>query len=168
MPLAYADDFNIRSAEVVLINKVFHLNADIDYQFTEKALEALEKGVPLTLRLDIEIVRARRYLWDEEVATLEQRYQIQSHALTKQYLVTNLNSGSQHSLPTRQVAITVLGTVVELPLLDKKFLEPGVNYFVNIRASLDIESLPVPIRMLAYVLPAWHMSSQWYQWPLRI
>jgi len=37
---------------------------------------------------------------------------------------------------------------------------------VRLRCSLDIESLPTPVRLLAYVSSAWDMDNEWYQWPL--
>ena len=37
---------------------------------------------------------------------------------------------------------------------------------VRLRGSLDIESLPTPVRLLAYFSSAWDMDSEWHQWGL--
>jgi hypothetical protein len=161
-----ANEFMIEHAETRLENSVYRLSTAIDYHLSSKVLEALNNGLPLTFVLEINVVRQRDYIWDENVASLEQRYELQYHALTKQYLVKNLNSGSVRGLPTLEVALSVLGTVIDLPILDKKLLQPDEHYLVNMRAALDIEALPVPVRALAYFSSDWRLDSDWYSWPL--
>ena len=123
-PSVVAEEFQIRDAQTVLDDSVYRLGASIDFTLSEKAQEALDNGVPLTFELEINVTRLRDYLWDETIASLEQRYELQYHALTKQYLVKNLNSGSQHSLPTMDAAITALGTIVDIPILQGDILFP--------------------------------------------
>ena len=93
---ASAQQFTVENASTKLVNQVYNLNASLKYQFSKEALSALENGVSLFLVLDIEVIKPRRYLWDEDVATLQQRYEIRYLALTNQYLLANTNSGSQH------------------------------------------------------------------------
>jgi len=162
--VAISAEFMISDVNTTLRDKVYYLDARIEYALSDKALEALHKGVPITIMLDIEIDRNREYLWDESVTELEQRYQLEYHALSKQYIVHNLNSGSRHSFPSLNVALSVLGTIVDLPLLDKNLLEPGQQYTARMRAVLDINTLPVPLRLLAYLTSGWDLSSEWYTW----
>lgn len=156
----------VEHADTHLAEEVYVLNARISYHFNPDVLEALESGVPLTIRLDIEILRPREWLWDETFTTLKQRYQLQYHALTQQYLVKNLNSGIQYSFPTRQGGLEALGEIGDLPLLDKRLLDPGTPYTARLRADLEAESLPGPLRLLAYLSPQWRVQSEWYTWPL--
>jgi hypothetical protein len=67
---------------------------------------------------------------------------------------------------TREAAVTALGEIKGLQLLDQSRLEPDVPYEVQIRASLDIEELPLPLRPMAYLYPSWKQSSEWTKWPL--
>lgn len=166
LPDAAAADFKIRHAETTLVDSVYWLGATIDYDLSEQALEALDNGVPLTFLLEIDVLRIRDYVWDEDVASLQQRYQLQYHALTDQYLVKNLNSGAQHALPTLGVALSVMGAVVDVPILDRKLLVPGERYLVSMNAALDIEALPVPMRVIAYFSADWRLASARYTWPL--
>lgn len=172
MPLGFssaaADGIKIRHADTKLVNNVYWLNAQIEYDFSKKMLEALKNGIPITVQLDIEVSRHRDYLWDEKVATLEQRYQLQYHALTKQYLLKNLNSASQHSLSSLKSALAALGNITDLPLLDRKLLDDHEQYSARMQASLDVEALPVPLRLLAYFTSGWRLSSEWYEWPLNL
>ena len=156
----------IREAGTELNDEVYYLSASIGYSFSPQMLEALRKGVPLTVELQIEVRRARSYIWDETVAGLQQRYRLSYHALTRQYMIRNLNSGSQHTFPSLEAALSVLGTVVDLPLLDSNLLERDEVYLGRLRAQLDVDELPVPLRVLALILPEWRLSSEWYEWEL--
>jgi len=159
--------FVVRSAGTVLIDKVYHLNAKIDYRFSDEALDAVDNGVPLVVELTIEIERSRDYVWNESVASLRQRYQLAYEALTQRYVVTNLNSGADNYYPNRAAAISALGDVDNLPILDAGLLSPDQKYVVNLRASLDLEALPVPMRVIGYFSSNWRIASEWYSWPLQ-
>ncbi len=159
--------FVVRSAGTVLVDKVYHLDAKIDYRFSAEALEALDNGVPLVVELAIEIERKRDYVWDETVASLRQRYQLSYEALTQRYVVTNLNSGADNYYADRAAAIAAMGDVVNLPILDAGLLSPHETYSVRMQASLDLEALPVPMRVAGYFSSDWRISSEWYSWPLQ-
>ncbi len=157
----------VRSAEIVQVEKIYRLSAVVDYRFSAPALEALHNGVPLVVELMIEIERPRDYVWNETVATLRQRYQLEYEALTNRYGVTNLNSGAQSHYPTRVMAIAAMGHVFDIPILDVDLLDAEQSYTARLQASLDLNALPVPLRLMGYFSPAWRASSEWYTWTLR-
>jgi hypothetical protein len=71
MPLAHADEgLVIVNAQARLEDGVWYLDADIDYQLSATALEALESGLPLDFELEIRLERRRRVIWDAEFAAL--------------------------------------------------------------------------------------------------
>jgi hypothetical protein len=160
-------EFTVRSAEAELVDKVYRLDARIDYQISDRMLDAMYKGIPLTIAMDIEVWRKRQYLWNEQIADVTQRYQLSYHALTRQYQIKNLNTGIQNSFPTLHAALDVLGAVDDFPMLDQQLLGAGETYEARLRARLDIEALPVPIRLSAYIYAGWRVSSEWYTWSLR-
>ncbi len=163
----HCQELTVDRASTRLVGNVYLLDAHIDYALTPKALDALHNGVPLTLELKIEVTRSRRFLWDETVAALKQRYQIRYHPLTQQYLVNNLNTGVSEGYPTLRAALQALGQLRDFPMLDHSVLRPGEDYHAHLRVLLDIESLPAPLRPLAYLSRDWHLSSDWYSWPLQ-
>jgi hypothetical protein len=96
---------------------------------------------------------------------LTQRRQLEYHALSRSYLVKNLNAGTQSNYRRLEDALLAAGTIQNLVLTDEP-LQPGRSYIVRIRGNLDVESLPTPVRLLAYVSSAWDMQSEWYAWQL--
>jgi hypothetical protein len=164
--MVQAAELEVKSASTRLEDKVYVLDAHIQYGLSRKALEALSNGLPLTLELQIRVLRNRQLLWDEEVASLKQRYRLQYHPLTERYLVKNLNTAVQQTYPTLDAALDALGQVESFPMLDRQLLDPDETYTVQLRVRLDIEALPAPLRPFAYLSPAWHLSSEWYSWDL--
>lgn len=164
--LGQAQEFTIERAATQLVDDVYVLDADVEYELTDPVLEALSNGVPLILRLDIDVIERRAFWLDQEMAELEQRYRLNYHALADQYLVRNLNSGAVYSHPTLGSALRDIGRVRNFPLIDDNLVEAQGRYEVRLRASLDIEELPSPLRPLAYITPAWRLDSDRYTWPL--
>ena len=160
-------EFVVRSAGTVLVDKVYQLNANIHYRFSDEALDALDNGVPLVVELAINIERKRDYVWNETVASLRQRYELSYEALTQRYVVTNLNSGADNYYGSRSAAIAAMGDVVNLPILDAGLLSPDQGYVVRLQASLDLEALPVPMRVVGFFSSNWRIASEWFSWPLQ-
>jgi hypothetical protein len=165
-PALHAEDFTVRATRTHLVNGVHLLNASIDYRFSPRALKALESGVPITIRVDLAVDRVRSYWTNKKVAELEQRYQLQYHALSDTYLLRNVNSGSNQFFHTLEAALASLGVISDLPLIDDNLLEEDSSYEVTLETRLEIESLPSPLRPWAYVTPSWRLSSDSYTWSL--
>lgn len=158
--------FEVREARSLLVNGVYRISAQVEYRLGDQALEALQHGVPLVLEIRIQVYRQREWLWSEQVAELRQRYQLRYHALSQRYLVLSFNTGVQQSFQHLDDALHTIGTLYDLPLLDARLLAPGGEYQLRLRADLDIEELPTPIRLWAYLSSGWGVKSDWYSWPL--
>ncbi len=161
-----AAGFDVIDASTRLEGGVYRLSAQIEYSLSEQALDALQNGVPLTIELLMEVRRRRSWVWDETVYSLAQRFRLEYHALSRQYLVHNLNSGERRNFPTRPAALRFMGQIHEFPLLDHSLLAPDQRYEGALQARLDLDALPAPLRLLAYLSEGWRLTSEWYAWPL--
>jgi hypothetical protein len=160
--------FSIEHAQTHLVDNVYLLNANLNYGLTDVAIEAMQNGVPLTLVLTIKLEQIRQYFWDKEITTLKQRYELQYYALRRQYVLKYLNTGIQEIFSSLHDALTRLGSLTEFPLIDQYLIKYNtVNYRVYLQTHLDIESLPVPLRPIAYLSSQWRLSSNWYLCPLQ-
>ena len=158
--------FEVRSAESTLEDGVYYLNAWLELRLPPDVREALHSGVPLTIRLDVELLHDRRWWVDADIAELTWRYELDYHALTERYVVTNLNTRDRSSFATLFAALNELGRVERLALIDAVLLEPGRRYDVRLRVVLDMERLPGPLRLLAFWRRDFSIASEWYQWRL--
>lgn len=167
---AQADDpghFEVRTASVELDGGVYYLNARLEYRLSTDSRAALESGLPLMIRDEIEILHRRPFWVDTETARLEQRYEVEYHAITERYIIRNLNSGEQASFATLFSALTLLGRIDRLPLIDAAVLDRDNQYDVRVRTVLDTEQLPGPLRLLAFWRRDWSLASEWFRWRLQ-
>lgn len=163
---AEAAGIRVESASGRMVNDIYMADVTLRYDFSKDTLEALRSGVPLTVVVEIDVNRARKYLWDATVATVRQGYRIERHALSDQLVITNLVTGNRKSFPSLDSALVGFGDIDDIPVLERKHLDPAERYKVRVRARLDIESLPAPMRPLAYLSLDWRLSSRWYTWEL--
>ena len=103
----------------------------------------------------------------DDWARLKQRYRLSYHALTDRYVVANLNSGDTVSFPDLDAAMSYLGRVDRLPLIDASLLEDGARYEAAARVVLDVKDLSGPLKFLSRFWGDWKVASERYKWPLR-
>lgn len=160
-------DTKIRNARTILVDGVYRVGATIDFKLNDTLSAGLQNGVPLVLELRIEVIREREWLWPERVAQLLRRFRLEYHALSRLYLAQNQSTGVQYSFPTLDEALEYVGNVYDLPLIDANLLQAEQSYEVWMRADLEIESLPTPVRLWAYLGSGWTLQSDWFKWPLQ-
>ncbi|QVL48600.1 MAG: DUF4390 domain-containing protein [Thiocapsa sp.] len=163
---AAKDGLRVEKIETRLVDDTFFMNAVLDYRFSTEALEALENGVPLTILVQIQVRRVGAWLWEDSRVDLQLRYAIRYKPLSERYEVYRLPGTEGRSFVSRDAAIRALGEITDLSLIGASSLEDDADYEVQIRASLDIEELPLPLRPIAYLKPSWKLSSGWSKWPL--
>jgi hypothetical protein len=164
--LERAGYFEVRSASTRQVGGVHTLDARLQLVLSSEALEALSSGVPLTIELQLEVIRIRRFVWDDAEAELALRYELQYRPLSQRYLVRNLNSGDQDSFATLYSALNNLGRVQGLPVIDDALLEYGKNYRVRLRAMLNTQQYSAPLRLLLFWRDEWQLQSEWFEWLL--
>jgi len=158
--------FRIVHAELALERSDIVLNADIDYRFSEPAIDALRNGVPLTLFLRLRLKRERAYWWDETVLNERRKFLIRYHPLAKLFQLRDESSNAPQNFASLNALLDAMGAVRRLPVLPADRLNKGEHYWATLLVGLDIESLPLPLRPVAYVTPAWYLDSPTFQWHL--
>ena len=165
-PLERAGYFEVRSASTELIGGVHMLDARLQLVLSSEALNALNSGVPLTIELQMQVIRSRRFYLDAVDAELAFRFELEYRPISQRYIVRNLNSGDQDSFATLYSALNNLGRIQRLPVIDESLLIPGRDYRVRLRALLATEQYSAPLRLLFFWRDEWQLKSEWYEWKL--
>ena len=168
-PRSEAADFTIKSAQPFLVERNLHVNTRLDLPLNPRTEEALSKGIPIDVVIEINMLKQRRWWRDRLVTDTVVRRRIQFHALSRQYRVSGLNRHDPaESFGSLSQALAHAGALDALimPLTAKKEIEPDARYRLQLRARLDIEALPMLMRPLAYTMPSWRLSTGWTEWPI--
>ena len=164
-----AAGFQVKSAQPYLHDRVLHVNARLDLTLNPRTEEALGKGIPIDVVIEINLVK-RIWWWRNKVITdYTLRRRIQFHALSRQYLVSGRTAREPaESFGTLSAALAHAGALEDftIALTPKKEIEAGARHLLQLRARLDIEALPMLMRPLAYTLPSWRLSTGWTEWPI--
>ncbi len=162
-----ANQFGVKVRHVKLVDndQGYRVDAEIDYQLSPLAREALEKGVPLSWNVRVEI-RRPGLLWTPVIYKQKLRYTLQYHALLKQYEVKAPDNHLEMFL-TLNAALNFMSIPKQNELIDKQLIAPEQRYQLAIRSQFHRESLPAPLRPFAYLNQQWFLSSPWFIWPIQ-
>jgi hypothetical protein len=159
--------FDVRSATTILDQKNYLLDARLQLFLSDEALNALNSGVPLTIELNIEIIRSRRFLPDAKEDELQFQYELEYRPLSQRYIVKDVQGDTQDSYATLFSALNKLGKVQDLILTQNSSLDPQANYRFRLQALLSTKQYSAPLRMLFFWRNQWDLKSEWFEWQLK-
>ena len=165
-PVERAGYFEVRSASTELSGGVHMLDARLQLVLSSEALNALNSGVPLTIELQMQVIRSRRFYLDAVDAELAFRFELEYRPISQRYIVRNLNSGDQDSFSTLYAALNNLGRIQQLPVIDDAVLDADSRYRLRLKARLSTRQYPAALRLLFFWRSQWQLESEWYEWTL--
>jgi len=165
-PRVYAGDFNTRIGNASLIQEDgWHkLNADIDFNLSPIAIEALQNSISLVWKIQLKLYQHRSYLWDKEVLDFSIRYRVRYQALLKMYQVKNTTNGEVRRFFSRAAAFKAIGEIRNLKVVRQDAILQPKNLHAALKVQFDREALPLPLRPVSYFNSQWYLSSDWMQW----
>lgn len=155
---------SLPSASVRAVDGVYLLDSVARIQLTDPVRGALDNGVALTFAWEVEIARDRGWWPEAEVAYVTQRYRLEYHALSLQYLVTNLNTGERRSFTRLPTALDFIGQLIGFPIVDRVLLDDPGRHTGYVRLRLEHNTLPLPLRPAALFSAAWYLETDWRTW----
>lgn len=176
LPAAMAG-FSTRQMDASLNNEALEVTGQLELDLSRKTEEALGKGIPLEVIFELQLNRQRLLMWDERLGSWQFKRKIIFHAMSNQYLISSTMPGaepSQESFASLQDALAAMGNIenMELKLSNAESVISIIHSTsdplqLEIRARLDIESLPSPLRPVAYTSRSWRLNSGWSSWPVK-
>ena len=92
-------DFKVTAVTPTLDVTSLSLDGSLDLSLTPKVEEALSKGIPIEVIVAMRLYRQRAFLWDENIAEWTLRRQIRYHALSGQYLISDVPGCPNEATP---------------------------------------------------------------------
>jgi hypothetical protein len=160
-------DFQVISASSYERKESIAIDADLKINFPDVVVEALENGIPLTIAVDVQVLRERKWWRNIIIKESRQLFELRYHPLTNVHEVKNIASDARYTFNSRQEAMAVLGTIRGAHLIEQKELSKNKHYLVQMRLMLDISRLPPALRQIASLSSNWRLKSAWYRWDIR-
>src|SRR5262245_26586745 len=160
--VARADTIGVKSAEIRADEDAYVLNAEFDFALNPTLEEALQKGVPLYFALEFELVRPRKYWFDEKVMSFSTQYRVSYNALTRQYRVASGLLGQ--TFEALDEVERFLSRVTSRHIARADEPSKGTRYEAAIRLRLDVNQLPKPFQLSALGSREWSLQSDWHRW----
>lgn len=164
--LSRADEITVTRLSGRVEGEFYFVDAEVHIDLSPDARDAIDSGVPLQFAFDFEIHRPRRFMWDKRVLGLRRAWRLERHALANKYVVTDIVTRKRVVHTSMSDAIEALGRLSDITLGKAQDLLSTPGLQGRMRAQLDIEALPAPLRPIAYLSPSWHLRSDWRAWDL--
>jgi hypothetical protein len=165
--IAGTSSINVRNADGVITENMYTVNANISYQLGDENRNALEHGIPLEFDVEFRIRKRRPWLWDQTLISKTVTYRLEHQPLSGDYLATRLNDGELEQFQKLEDVLGYIGKINSFPLAEAAVLETGGSLYAQVKSRLNIETLPAPLRPLAYISAEWRLSSPWQTWIIK-
>jgi hypothetical protein len=164
LSFAHADFVVLGGNSVVERNRL-RTDAELDLTLDRTPAEALVAGIPLSVSVDIRLYRLKGPLRKKRIADWRYRHVLDYHRLSGRYSVENLASGQMKTFTTLIEALNSLSLIhisEKLPIS----IHDSDRLQVHLRARLDTNELPAPLRLIALFFRDWRQTSEWQQWEI--
>jgi hypothetical protein len=127
---------------------------------------ALASGIHVNFFSEVRFLQARRILGERQLTSGSQQARLGYSALSRHYVVTDLERQVREFAPTLGDALELLerrlGRI--LLVLDPVQLESGRRHRLEARVQLQLLELPVPLQWDARLRGTYRATGRWYRW----
>ena len=125
--------------------------------------KALVNGIPLTINLNVLLVKESAWPWRITAAEWQYPFRIQYHALLNRYTLLQPVGGEFQAVNS---LYETLSSIRQVTLQEQ--IPTGINQTdpisIQVQLELDRRLLPGPLKLAALFFPSWQLDSGWQQW----
>jgi len=146
----------VRDARVDVAGDAATLDLGLDCRLSGPMQDALDHGIPITLRVDL-----RAGSWAHANAAVK-RIELRYFPLSRRYQLHDLDVAEVRSYATPGYLVAALGSLrLGLP---KAFASLPPSTPLQVSARIDPSALPGALRLPALFEPAWRLASADFAW----
>lgn len=141
-----------------------YIDVTLQIHLDREVVSALHNAIAINFELQTVIEHPRDWLWARGVASDERRYRLEYHALSKTWMVTDFQEQETRSFSSLEGALHSLEHVRAWQVASAEQLQGQESLIGKTRLILDVNKLPLPLRLPALFDHRWSLDSDWYLW----
>jgi len=154
--------FTINNVSVGSAYQSLNVRLQQNLELSQQAREALEHGVTLTIRLEMELHNDNAMI---VVRRNARRFQLRYLPLSERYQLLKEESGELKTFSRLRHLLAAIDNLnIQLPTGPL----PSGSYELRTRISLDESRLPTPMQLPAWFSSQWRHDSEWSVWPFEV
>jgi len=154
--------FAIRNVVVRPAYQSLDIRLQQELELSTQAREALEHGVTLTIRLEMELRSDNNMIVARRDA---RRYQLRYLPLSERYQLSEEESGELKAFSRLR---HMLADMADLNIRLSTGPLPSGSYELRTRISIDESRLPTPMQLPVRFSSQWRHDSEWSVWPFKV
>lgn len=161
------EGITVEHASSQLVEDSYYVDAQVNFTLHEDLLEALDHGVDLEIRIIIRAKEKRKWLWDRIYKEKTLKFKLDHRPLSDVYIVRNVRKSERRQFDTLENALKYMGKIDRYYLMNNKKLNDSSGLTGQIRAEMNVDNLPPPLKPIAFLSDKWQMGGKWHRWTIR-
>ena len=154
--------FTIKNVTVSPAYQSLDVRLQQELGLSSQAREALEHGVTLTIRLEMELRNDNNMIVARRDA---RRFQLRYLPLSERYQFSEEETGELKAFSRLRHMLAALN---DFTVRFSTGPLPSGSYEMRTRISLDESRLPTPMQLPAWFSSQWRHDSEWSVWPFKV
>ncbi|MEO7433547.1 MAG: DUF4390 domain-containing protein [Dokdonella sp.] len=149
----------VRGASLLAAGRPAQLHLGLDCRLSGPMQDALDHGIPITLRIDLQAGR-----WPRALVSTTRWIELRYFPLSRRYQLRETGNDDVRSFATPAHLIAALGSLrIDVPA---EFAALPATTPLTVSARIDPGALPGALRLPALFEPAWRLAAKDFAWTL--
>ncbi len=136
---------------------------EVQNAFTEKAIQAVENGIPTSFSFYVTLYKTTSTLFDKTIADIQIKSTVKYNSLKEEYTVSRDWKDEKPSVTKSfEEAQTWMAEVDNLAVIPLDQLIKGDKYQIRIKAELEKVTLPLSLHYIFFFVSFWDFETDWY------
>ena len=161
------EGITVEHASSQLVDDSYYLDARVNFSLHDDLLEALDHGVDLDIRIIVRVKEKRKWLWDRVYKEKTLKFKLDHRPLSDVYTVRNVRKSERRQFDTLENALKYMGKIDRYHLMNNNKITDESGLTGMIRAEMNVDNLPPPLKPIAFLSDKWQMGGKWHRWTIR-
>jgi hypothetical protein len=158
--------FNVKTASFTVQDSLLLLDSTIEIDLPKYINRAIDQGFAVPFMFEVEVLEYSQYWFDKKLLSFKQQYQLHYLPMLSSYAIFDVNATERLYFNSRQLVVRYLKEVYAYPMFDFSNINQSKLAYVRMRAGIDVDELPLPLKSSSLWDNNWELQSDWFEWTI--